>query len=55
MVRYAARLVSLNLTPGDIIAAIQAQNVVAPIGRIGARPIGNDQQFQFNLQTQGGW
>ena len=48
-----ARLVSLNLTPADIVAAIQSQNVVAPIGRIGARPIGNDQQFQFNLQTQG--
>ena len=47
------RLVSLSLTPGDIIAAINAQNVVAPVGRIGARPIGNDQQFQFNLQTKG--
>ncbi|WP_158814342.1 efflux RND transporter permease subunit [Methylocapsa sp. S129] len=47
------RLVSLNLSPDDIIAAIQSQNVVAPIGRIGARPIGDDQQFQFNLQTQG--
>jgi hydrophobe/amphiphile efflux-1 (HAE1) family protein len=47
------RLTALSLTPGDIVAAIQAQNVVAPIGRIGARPIGNDQQFQFNLQTQG--
>ncbi|HUB14490.1 MAG TPA: efflux RND transporter permease subunit [Acetobacteraceae bacterium] len=47
------RLTALNLTPGDIIAAIQAQNVVAPIGRIGARPISSDQQFQFNLQTQG--
>jgi hydrophobe/amphiphile efflux-1 (HAE1) family protein len=47
------RLTALSLTPGDIIAAIQAQNVVAPIGRVGARPIGNDQQFQFNLQTQG--
>jgi len=47
------RLTALNLTPGDIIAAIQSQNVVAPIGRIGARPISNDQQFQFNLQTQG--
>jgi len=32
---------------------IQAQNVQAPIGRIGARPIGPDQQFQLNLQTQG--
>ncbi len=47
------RLTSLNLSPTDIINAIQAQNVVAPIGRIGARPIGNDVQFQLNLQTQG--
>ena len=47
------RLDNLQLTPADVIAAIQAQNVEAPIGRIGARPIGNDQQFQMNLQTQG--
>jgi hydrophobe/amphiphile efflux-1 (HAE1) family protein len=47
------RLVSLSLSPDDIIAAIDAQNVVAPIGRIGARPISDQQQFQFNLQTQG--
>jgi len=47
------QLTGLNLTPSDIVAAIQQQNVIAPIGRIGARPIGNDQQFQFNLQTQG--
>ena len=25
----------------------------APVGRIGARPIGQDQQFQMNIQTQG--
>jgi multidrug efflux pump subunit AcrB len=36
------RLDSLALTPADVIAAIQAQNIQAPIGRIGARPIGND-------------
>jgi len=47
------RLVSLNLAPSDIIAAIQAQNVQAPVGRIGARPIKGDQQFQLNVQTQG--
>ncbi len=47
------RLVSLNLAPSDVIAAIQSQNVQAAIGRIGARPIENDQQFQLNLQTQG--
>jgi len=43
----------LQLTPADVIAAIQAQNVEAPAGRIGARPISRDQQFQLNVQTQG--
>jgi hydrophobe/amphiphile efflux-1 (HAE1) family protein len=47
------RLVSLGLAPSDIVAAIQSQNVVAPVGRIGARPIESDQQFQLNLQTKG--
>jgi hydrophobe/amphiphile efflux-1 (HAE1) family protein len=47
------RLDNLQLTPADVIAAIQAQNVVAPVGRIGARPIGPSQQFQMNVQTQG--
>ena len=47
------RLDNLQLTPADVIAAIQAQNVEAPVGRIGARPIGKDQQFQMNVQTQG--
>ena len=47
------RLTSLNLAPSDVINAIQAQNVQAPVGRIGARPVGNDQKFQMNVQTQG--
>jgi len=47
------RLDNLKLTPADVIGAIQAQNVQAPVGRIGARPISNDQQFQMNVQTQG--
>jgi len=47
------RLDNLQLTPADVIAAIQAQNVEAPVGRIGARPIGKDQQFQLNVQTLG--
>ena len=33
------RLTSLNLAPSDVVQAIQAQNVQAPVGRIGARPI----------------
>jgi hydrophobe/amphiphile efflux-1 (HAE1) family protein len=47
------RLNNLQLTPADVITAIQAQNVEAPVGRIGARPISKDQQFQLNLQTLG--
>ncbi len=47
------RLNNLQMTPADVVAAIQAQNVEAPVGRIGARPIGKDQQFQLNLQTLG--
>jgi hydrophobe/amphiphile efflux-1 (HAE1) family protein len=47
------RLDNLQLTPADVISAIQAQNVQAPVGRVGARPIGRDQQFQMNLETQG--
>jgi hydrophobe/amphiphile efflux-1 (HAE1) family protein len=48
-----ARLTSLNLAPSDVIKAIQSQNVQASVGRIGARPIPDNQQFQVNVQTQG--
>ncbi len=48
-----SRLTNLSLSPGDVINAIQAQNVVAPVGRVGARPAANDQQFQMNVQTTG--
>ncbi|HEY9214401.1 MAG TPA: multidrug efflux RND transporter permease subunit [Ancylobacter sp.] len=47
------RLSSLGLVPSDVIAAVSAQNTQAPVGRLGARPVPTDQQFQLNLQTQG--
>jgi hydrophobe/amphiphile efflux-1 (HAE1) family protein len=47
------RLTGLGLTTADIIKAIQSQNVQAAVGRIGARPISNDQQLQLNVQTKG--
>ncbi|CAH2604263.1 Efflux pump membrane transporter BepG [Rhodovastum atsumiense] len=47
------RMVQLNLSPSDIIAAIQAQNVQAAVGRVGAKPTADDTQFQINLQTKG--
>ena len=49
----ANRLTALGLTPSDVIAAIQSQNVQAAVGRIGAQPMTEDQQFQITLQTQG--
>jgi HAE1 family hydrophobic/amphiphilic exporter-1 len=48
-----ARLISLNLAPSDIIRAIQAQNVQAPVGRLGAEPVPDNQRLQMNVQTQG--
>jgi len=48
-----ARLTQLNLAPSDVIAAIQSQNVQAPVGRVGARPTADDTQFQINIQTKG--
>ena len=47
------RLTGLNLTTADIISAIQSQNIQAAVGRIGARPISDDQQLQLNIQTKG--
>ena len=50
---HTDRLTGLNLTTGDIIKAIQGQNVQAAVGRIGARPISDDQRLQLNIQTKG--
>ncbi len=47
------KLTGLGLTTGDIVSAIQAQNVQAAVGRIGARPISDDQRLQLNIQTKG--
>jgi hydrophobe/amphiphile efflux-1 (HAE1) family protein len=48
-----AQLAGLGLVPADLVAAIQAQNKVAPIGRIGAQPMSDDSSFQLNVRTQG--
>lgn len=47
------RLTSLGLTPADVVSALQAQNIQAAIGRIGAQPALPDQQYQVSLQTKG--
>ncbi|GGF69812.1 transporter [Azorhizobium oxalatiphilum] len=50
---HTDRLTGLGLTTGDVAAAIRAQNVQAAVGRVGARPISDDQQLQLNLRTKG--
>src|ERR1044072_1872707 len=47
------RLTERNLTPNDVIQAVQNQNVQAALGRIGAAPITSDQQVQINIKTKG--
>src|ERR1700730_14138494 len=47
------RLPELNLTPNDVIAAVQDQNIQAALGRVGAAPITKEQQVQINIKTTG--
>src|SRR6266851_5406211 len=47
------RLTAFNLTPSDVVTAIQNQNVQAALGRIGAAPTPQAQQFQLTIKTQG--
>ncbi|HEX9465375.1 MAG TPA: multidrug efflux RND transporter permease subunit [Alphaproteobacteria bacterium] len=47
------RLTALSLTPGDVVAAVQAQNIQAAVGRIGSAPTPQAQQFQLTIKTKG--
>src|SRR3546814_10043820 len=47
------RLTNLGLIPADVVDAIGAQNVLAPVGRIGAQPMPDDQQLEIVLQAKG--
>jgi len=50
---HTDQMQSLGLVPNDIITALQAQNVQAAVGRVGARPTDDATSFQINLQTKG--
>jgi HAE1 family hydrophobic/amphiphilic exporter-1 len=47
------RLTAFNLTPADVVAAVQSQNVQAALGRIGAAPSPERQQLQLTITTEG--
>src|SRR5215218_2606086 len=47
------RMSSLDITPNDVVKAVQAQNVQAAVGLVGAAPLMEDVGFQLNITTQG--
>ncbi|MGH7087873.1 MAG: efflux RND transporter permease subunit, partial [Stellaceae bacterium] len=47
------RLTEYNLTPNDVIAAVQGQNVQAALGLVGAAPVNKEQQLQLTIKTKG--
>src|SRR5262245_26669463 len=47
------RLAKLELTAGDIVAAVREQNVQIAAGRSGSTPAPSDQQLDLPLRTQG--
>src|SRR5216684_2562260 len=47
------RLTAFNLTPADVVAAVQNQNLQAALGRIGGAPTPEHQQLQLTITTEG--
>jgi hydrophobe/amphiphile efflux-1 (HAE1) family protein len=47
------RAAALNLTAGEIVAALRAQNVQVAAGTIGQPPYDSGQAFQLSIETQG--
>jgi len=47
------RAAALNLTAGDIVSALRAQNVQVAAGALGQPPYATGQAFQLNVETQG--
>ncbi|MEZ5855025.1 MAG: multidrug efflux RND transporter permease subunit [Hyphomicrobiaceae bacterium] len=47
------KLANFSMTPADVIAAVQSQNLQAAAGRIGAAPLDPDQRLQLTITTEG--
>jgi HAE1 family hydrophobic/amphiphilic exporter-1 len=48
-----AKVAARNLSAGEVVKALQAQNVQVAAGTLGAPPMPEQGAFQFNVQTQG--
>ncbi len=49
----AQKMASLNVSPSEVNAAIQAQNAQVPAGEIGSEPMINKQDLKITLRTKG--
>lgn len=47
------KMASLGITPGDLIQAIQEQNLEVSAGQIGSPPVPEGQQFQYTITSTG--
>ncbi len=47
------KMASRNLSAGDVLAAVQNQNVQVAAGQIGQQPVPQGQQFQYTMSTLG--
>jgi hydrophobe/amphiphile efflux-1 (HAE1) family protein len=47
------RLAALNLSAGDVVAAVSQQNLQVAAGQIGQQPVPKGQQFQLTINTLG--
>src|SRR5262249_43610005 len=47
------KLAALNLTAGEVLSAIQEQNVVVAAGNVGQQPVPRGQDYQLVLNTLG--
>ena len=47
------RMSSLDITADEVVKAVQAQNVQAAVGLVGAAPLMDEVGFQLNITTQG--
>lgn len=42
-----------NVTPGDVVAAIESQNIQVAAGSVGAEPLEHKRAYRYTLETQG--
>ena len=47
------RLTQIGLSPNDVISAVQAQNIAAAVGRLGAAPVSGAQELQLTIKAKG--